>query len=395
VHWEHLPIALWPSKSKGEEHCFSGCATVAKSGQLMLFYTSIGKRAPEQWAAVPEDRELINWKKHPLNPLMTEKLHGDTRVYEWRDPFVFHHGDKTYLVCGGNLNNNAGGQAAVLVYRAENDELSEWKYLGVLFQHPDAAVKNIECPLFFPLVDKSGKERWVLVVSPHAPVQYFVGDLDAETMKFKAETRGIVDHGSFYAPNVAFDKEGRCLLWGWIRDFPGGKGWNGCLTVPRELSLDKDGHLHQQPAAELDKLVTDNGLKSKGRDFDEALRKIISSDTEAYRIRSIIDRGDKTEIVIAISRGGDDKREVTIRYRGRELDVAGTKVPLALIAGEPLRLDVLIDHSVLEVYANGRACVSRVIPVPDTGMSVTIKDGVSKFNYCESWPMSTIWAKAD
>src|SRR5207253_5855021 len=61
AHWEHLPIALWPSKSLGEEHVFSGCAAVTKEGQLMLFYTSIGKRLPEQWAAIAEDDQLIKW----------------------------------------------------------------------------------------------------------------------------------------------------------------------------------------------------------------------------------------------------------------------------------------------------------------------------------------------
>src|SRR2546426_523104 len=57
VRWEHLPIALWPSKEVGEDHCFSGCATVDGNGQPILFYTSIGpkKRAEdsaEQWAAL-------------------------------------------------------------------------------------------------------------------------------------------------------------------------------------------------------------------------------------------------------------------------------------------------------------------------------------------------------
>lgn len=28
VHWEHLPIALAPSKEKGEKHCFSGCCII-------------------------------------------------------------------------------------------------------------------------------------------------------------------------------------------------------------------------------------------------------------------------------------------------------------------------------------------------------------------------------
>src|SRR5262249_50515126 len=34
VHWEHQPIVLWPSQSRGEEHVFSGCAAVTKKGQL-------------------------------------------------------------------------------------------------------------------------------------------------------------------------------------------------------------------------------------------------------------------------------------------------------------------------------------------------------------------------
>jgi hypothetical protein len=117
------------------------------------------------------------------------------------------------------------------------------------------------------------------------------------------------------------------------------------------------------------------------------------SGTKAYRIRSIIDRGEKTEIVIRISGGADNKQGTAIRFHGGELDVAGTKAPLALVAGEPLRLDVLVDHSVLEVYANDRACVSRVIAVPDSGESYSVNDGVAKFFHRETRPMRTIWAE--
>jgi len=42
VNWEHLPIALWPSVEKGEEHVFSGGAALAADGRPRLFYTSIG-----------------------------------------------------------------------------------------------------------------------------------------------------------------------------------------------------------------------------------------------------------------------------------------------------------------------------------------------------------------
>src|SRR5262249_41168265 len=148
-----------------------------------------------------------------------------------------------YMVCGGNLNANKGGQAVVNVYRAENDELTEWKYLGVLFQHPDKEVKNIEGPLFFPI-----GERWVLIVSQGRPGQYFIGDLDAKTIKFAPRTGGIMDYGNYYAPNCMADAKGRRILWGWVPDFPAGKGWNGCMTLPRVLNVADDGTLRQRAA---------------------------------------------------------------------------------------------------------------------------------------------------
>ena len=88
VSWEHLPIALWPSTEKGEEHVFSGAATAGPDGRPWLFYTSIGQRAPEQWLAMPEDDDLIAWKKHPANPVLTTGIHGTLEVNEWRDPFL-------------------------------------------------------------------------------------------------------------------------------------------------------------------------------------------------------------------------------------------------------------------------------------------------------------------
>src|SRR5262249_40512103 len=199
------------------------------------------KRLPEQWAAIPGDEELVKWKKHPTNPILTEKLHGDRKIHEWRDPFVFEHDGRTYMVCGGNLNANKGGEAVVNLYRAENDDLTEWKYLGLLFQHPEKDGKNIECPLCFPI-----GEKWGLIVSQGPPVQFFRGDLDAKTMRFTLKLRGVMAHGNYYAPNCLADAKGRRILWGWVPDFPAGRGWNGCMTLPRVLTLAEDGTLRQR-----------------------------------------------------------------------------------------------------------------------------------------------------
>ena len=119
-----------------------------------------------------------------------------------------------------------------------------------LFRHPDPNAPTVECPNFFQL----GKQ-WVLFVSPYGRVQYFTGDFDAASCRFTAHARGLVDYGaSFYAPNTMQVPDGRRLVWGWLNGFPGGHGWNGCLSLPRQLSLARDGQLRQIPAPQLAKL---------------------------------------------------------------------------------------------------------------------------------------------
>jgi sucrose-6-phosphate hydrolase SacC (GH32 family) len=388
VHWEHLPIALWPSQELGENHVFSGCAAVTKKGEVLLLYTSIGNRLPEQWAAVAEDDDLVRWRKHKANPVLTEKLHGDVKVHEWRDPFVFAHEGRQYLVAGGNLNGSKGGQAVVNVYRAESDELTEWRYLGVLFQHPDAGVRNIECPNFFKL-----GERWVLIVSQGRPVQFFTGDLDPTTMRFTARTRGVMDHGDYYAPNCLADDRGRRVLWGWVTGFKGGQGWNGCLTLPRLLTLHADGTLGQAPPPELQQL---RGEAAKLADvaLADSAKVLEQVQGDALEIMAEFEPGDAKSFGLRVRRAADGSRAVTIRYDGRELDLAGTKVPLPLREGEKtLRLHVFVDHSVLEVYAGDRECVTRVVypEAKDVGVEVFASGGRATLRTLQAWRLKTIW----
>ncbi len=390
AHWERMPIALWPSKNDGEQHVFSGCATVNPKGELMLFYTSIGAPKPEQWAAVPEDGDLVTWKKHPKNPILTEDLHGDVKVSEWRDPFIFKSEGKTYMVLGGNLNANKGGQGVVNVYRAEDDGLTKWAYLGVLFQHPDANVANVECPLFFPVGDK-----WVLIVSQGRPVQWFVGSLDPNSMRFTAETRGTADDGNFYAPNVTTDPKGRNLLWGWVPDFPKGKGWNGCLTLPREVTVSADGLLKFAPAKELDALrgavmKTVGGIKLTDSTY------LTGRSGDSLEIRLRFQPGTSKSCGIRLRKSEDGTRSIPITYSGNTLDVAGTKIKLEAPAKDaPITLRIFLDRSVLEVYTEDGRVVSKVVTAEpgDLGIECFASGGAATFEPSESWPMESAWTK--
>lgn len=392
VTWEHQPIALWPSKELGEDHVFSGCAAVTAKGNLMLFYTSIGPRLPEQWAALPEDNDLVRWKKHPGNPLLTEELHGTVKVHEWRDPFVFRASGKTFMVLGGNLNGSKGGEAVVNVYRALDEELTRWKYLGVLFTHPDRDVKNIECPLFFPLGGK-----WALVVSQGRPVQWFVGDLDEKTMRFKAQQRGTMDNGDYYAPNCLEDDKRRRVLWGWVQGFRSGRGWNGCLTLPRVLSLGPNGALAQAPAPELERLrgkALHEGAGPAVNNSEVVVKKVRG---DALELRAVFVPGSARRFGLRLRRSDDGKSAITIACDGKRLDVAGTSVPIDLPErAREIELRAFVDHSVLEVYASG-ACVTRVLysDKDHVGASAFAEGGKAEVRALEAWPMRSIWATKD
>jgi beta-fructofuranosidase len=396
VYWEHLPIALWPSKEQGEEHCFSGCAWMNGQGQPMIFYTKVSpgtheeRLDNEQWAAIG-DADLIVWRKHPANPILALETHGGPRFAgEWRDPFIFQEAGRTFMVLGGRVDE----EAMLALYETKDPDMAKWSYRGILCQQPTTEIKFFECPNFVKL-----GEKWLLLISPYQPVEYRVGSFDAASLAFNVEQQGTLDPGfgngvpNFYATNTLFDDQNRCILFGWIRGFEAGRGWNGCLALPRILSLGPDGHPRQEPVPELQKLrgrhisLSELALNNKGYILEN-----VKGNT--LEIQATLEPGDASIAGLKLCRSDDGRQAITIGYDGQMLHAADTQIPLKLNKGEPLKLHIFLDRSVLEVFAdNGRASVTRVIypSAQDLGAEVFALDGEAKLNSLDVWEMNTIW----
>jgi len=398
VHWEHLPIVLCPAEEQGEENCASGCTVINDLGQPLTFYTSMKIREDaryfaEQWAAIGDD-DLITWKRHPANPILTEDMHGDLKIYDWRDPFIFREGPHFYLVLGGNLNDRKGGEAIVALYRGENSELTRWKFLGILFKNHDENIVNHECPNFFPLGNK-----WLLVVSPHGRMRYYIGNFNKQTFTFESESQGYLNWGpyrrsgfSYYGTNCLLDNKGRWIMSGCVHGFESNRGWEGCMNLPQILTLNADGYLEQEPIPELQALRAKHYTRANIKLTDSSyLVKEIRGDTLEILVK--FEPSDANSFGLKVRCSDDGKKAVRIAYDGERIDVADTTGPFRLLSGEKLKLHIFLDKSLMEVYVNSRIYFTKVIypEKEDLGLELFAMGGSITISSLDVWKMKSIW----
>lgn len=259
-------------------------------------------------------------------------------------------------------------------------------------------------------------------------------------VRMSVDIAGLLDWGVFYAANSFKAADGRTVLWGWLieEDLTDSelakKGWTGCLGVPREIILNTEHGVVGALVTELEAIksveVIDDAIRpSSGstvltlgiRPIQEmkSLRKAVLYEClpgplKAHRtvlpaasltceIQAIVHVFESTESVSLVLRHNDDqsiRTSIVFRPRDETLTVereystsrddvntcpeVGSHTLFRLRSKdatensiEPLRLTVLLDHDVIEVFANDRFALStRVYTAPEhTGLSLMSKGG--------------------
>ena len=381
VHWERLPIALTPNPdSYDKDGVFSGCCVVYDSLPTII-YTGVW---PEVQCLAQSDEDMITWFKHPQNPVIAERPRDDLEGF--RDPFVWKEGELWYMVIGSGIKGEGG---TALLYKSR--DLVEWEYM-----HPlcTGFGFNWECPIFFPLGDK-----WVLVVSPHGDVKYAIGDYSE--YRFRPGEWQRMDFGGqsgFYAPNCLLDANGRRIMWGWISGGgTTGYPWNGMLTLPRVLTLRADGRLDMAPLPELKALRGKHWSYKNFTLTPDTTHILKDAHGTCLEILAEIDPGNAAAVTIEVLRSPDGAEKTAIIYDTQNLrlisgDHSGD---FQLLPGEQyLTLHIFIDRSVVEVFANDRACLTiRTYPKGEdsTGINLMCQKRPAKIVSLDVWEMGSIW----
>ena len=89
VHWESLPIALYPDR---DYEVICGCcsgSTIEIDGDLYLMYTAAQPERQRQCLAISRDGG-VTFEKYETNPILTaEMLSEEVSTKDFRDPRLF------------------------------------------------------------------------------------------------------------------------------------------------------------------------------------------------------------------------------------------------------------------------------------------------------------------
>lgn len=341
LHWETLPIALYPQHEREEFHCYSGGCIKDEQGQPHFFYTSVGvesRYTAYQRVAMPADDELLTLIPDE-NFALRGDIHGDMTVLEWRDPCVIRHNGQYLMVLGGLVEN----RGCVLLYTSP--DLRSWTYRHILAQSDVADGVTWECPNLCFIGDTC-----VLIYSPCAPVRVKLGTMD-DALRFHEASDEVLDpahmHG-FYAPQLTTDDEGRVVLIGWMPecDMDSDKDWNGVMTQPRLLSIDGDG-LCASPIPGVEEMP---GVRSFTVNKDAL--------PAAWCIHQSLDGTEET--LLTLTPDG----VLTLDRSHSSLSEKPLKTPLSRTV--PIRekneVFITVDGSAVECAVNGRWLSGRIYP---------------------------------
>lgn len=423
VHWVHHPIILTPTPDGPDrDGCFSGGA-INRDGVPTLIYHGV----PEGTCiATSKDDNLLHWDKYPGNPVIPTPKPGEPNYgkYGVYDPCAWKKGDSWYALCGGR--DPASGDTA---YLFKSPDFIHWEYLRPFYQSERSWTEFEEdcaVPSFFPL----GNKHMLLFDSHMLGTQYYLGRYQND--RFYPEKHGRMSWpgGQLRGAIAMLDGKGRRLFFDWLMEARSDEaqracGWSGVMCLPRVLSLTDDDNLLMEPAPEIEVLRLNHrqhqniylaadseiALDDIRGDCLELIVEMEPEDARGFgvKVRCSPDELEQTAIVcdpgaktlkVDVGKSTLDKDVVYRRYHISEVlaklpeaerTVKAQEAPFQLNQGEPLKLRLFLDRSVLEVFANGRQCVTqRIYPTRSDSLMVRLFSHGSnvKVKSVEAWDLA-------
>ena len=390
VHWHDMPPAFGPTT---ELHCYSG-QTLVEDDRVIAMYCGRQKDLKDtgNCIATASDPLLLNWKKHPDNPVVhpidTDEYERPYRVF---DPCIWKEDDGYYALSGVSIDGFIRERRKTAEHLFYSKDLDHWKYLHPLMI--DASLADLgddgACPNFWPI----GRGKHILMVFSHnSGTRYYIGKYDTKSHRFEPEYHGRLKHvkgggGHIGTPSATIDQKGRLLV---MHQFVEGikspdvykRKWFGCMTLPWHLSLKEDDSVAIEPVEEVKKLRFGHRRVENMEVGPSAEHVFDDLGGKAIEIELLLDMGTAREAGLYVLRSPDSQERTRISIFNQEhgkqndalqLDICESSLRTDLIGQpperapfrlsrikhmsseegfRPVRLRIFIDRSVVEVFAD-------------------------------------------
>lgn len=388
IHWEELPIAIYPD-SLG--YIFSGSAVYDKENTsglgtqenppFVAIYTYHDMEGEKSGATDYQKQAIAysldkgrTWNKYEGNPVLPNQ-----GIKDFRDPKVAQitqaDGEKLWVM-------TLAVKDRIQFFGSPN--LKEWNLLSEFGVGVGAHGGVWECPDLLPFTAPDGSQKYVLLVSlnPGGPqkgsaTQYFIGNFENNTFTPDDTMIRWLDYGPDNYAGVTWSnlpkEQNRTLFIGWMSNWLYSQvvpttTWRSATTLPRELSLfDVDGTLllKSAPAKELIELrsSTFDGSDEETNLPSQAVEIMAEvEDPESFSISFTNELGEKVTVskemgLVSIDRSKAGKSDF------HEDFAALHSAPMSWEAKD---VRIFLDASSIEVFVNDGELVMTSLLFPNS-----------------------------
>jgi beta-fructofuranosidase len=432
IHWRDLPVAFY---SGPELSVYSG-ASLAEDNRVIFIYHGTGVGT---MVAVADDPLLLNWEKLTGNAVIKSKSEtGFAQPYSVFDPCIWKEDSIYYSLSANRLQQSPfGGLPAGNASLYRSKDLIHWEYMHQFVNGDRFSTvgDDYACPYLWPI----GNKYIFYFYSHMSGGQYLLGDYDKSANIFNVTAgSGLAGIGP---PSVSPDGKGGVIA-------VAINGLGGFLTIPRHVTMTGENEVGQEPAGDIESLRYD--AKHIGATNlpanKEVVLKTISGDAMEISAEIYMKNSQMVELNVLRSPGKEEYTRIVV-YKGkgtngkglRYISAPGTAVmpydllylftggqparddlparslisieteassaaananlyapvilPFRLDEGETVKLRVFIDKSIVEVFVNGRQCVTGSVRPSRTdskGVSIRSQGSEAQLISLDAWQMKGV-----
>lgn len=403
LHWEELPIALYPD-ALGT--IFSGSAVIDKNNTagfganaMVAIYTSHNHAMEKEGFEKVETQSIAysldegkTWTKYKGNPVLP-----NPGIRDFRDPKVMWYEPAQKWIMTLATSDH------ITFYSSA--DLKSWTRESEFGKDLGAHGGVWECPDLFPL-SYNGEQVWVLIVNinPGGPnggsaTQYFTGNFNGHAFTPNDTGTKWLDYGPDDYAGITWSNTGdRKIFLGWMSNWKYANvvptlNWRSANTIARELTMKKEADKYlvsAMPVKEIDILKASSyntkNVKAKnvnitakaGKLNGPAVLKLATDELKAFNITLSNNSGEKVVIgydrinnQYFIDRSGSGKIDFS-------KDFGNKIVAPRLSINKETDVTLVIDVASVELFADKGLSVLTAIFFPTSGytdMVISSGDG--------------------